>query len=222
MKPIARLARRIREIEEGRAAPPDGAEKSPGRVIAITGPPGIGKSTLIGRLIAHHSDLGRKVAALLIDPSSPRTGGAILGDRVRMQEVALKPGVFIRSFATRGSPDGIPAALPGAIAVLKREGYDPIFIETVGAGQLDVAVARVADFVVLVTGPHLGDEIQAMKAGLAEVCDCVCVNKADLPDAAQTVSHWKAQISVPVVAVCCQGPPGIGSLLEVLEAAGGR
>lgn len=151
-------------------------------VVGITGAPGSGKSTLTGRLIALLAEADRKTAVLAVDPSSPLTGGAILGDRVRM-EAHAGPNTFIRSMATRGHQGGLSLAVPGVIRLLAAVGYDPIIIETVGVGQVEVDIAGTADTTVVVATPGMGDAVQANKAGLLELADLFVVNKSDRPGA---------------------------------------
>jgi len=148
-------------------------------IIGITGPPGAGKSTLLDKLIKVAREEGNIVGVIAIDPTSPFTGGALLGDRIRMQRHSTDPGVFIRSMATRGSLGGLAKATSDAIKVLDAYGCDLIFVETVGVGQIEVDVVKTADTVVLVTVPGLGDDIQAIKAGLMEIADIFVINKAD-------------------------------------------
>ncbi|ASJ00151.1 methylmalonyl Co-A mutase-associated GTPase MeaB [Thermococcus gorgonarius] len=148
-------------------------------VVGITGPPGSGKSTLLDKLIKLARDDGHKVGVIAVDPTSPFTGGALLGDRLRMQRHSTDRGVFIRSMATRGALGGLAKATNDAIKVLDAAGYDLIFVETVGVGQIEVDIVKTADTVVLVTVPGLGDEVQAIKAGLMEVADIFTINKAD-------------------------------------------
>lgn len=147
-------------------------------VIGVTGPPGTGKSTLVAGLVKTLASGGARPAVLAVDPSSPLTGGAILGDRVRM--AAVDSDVFVRSMATRGHTGGLTLAVPGAVRVLDAAGHQPVVIETVGAGQLEVDVAAAADTTVVITAPGLGDAVQANKAGLFEVADVFVVNKSDL------------------------------------------
>ncbi len=151
--------------------------------IGVTGPPGTGKSSLVNQLALHlrRSDSPRRVAILAVDPTSPFTGGAILGDRVRMRDLSGDPGVFIRSMASRGSLGGLAAATSGLAAVLDAAGFDVILIETVGAGQAEVDIARLAHTVLVVEAPGLGDDIQAIKAGILEIADILVINKADQP-----------------------------------------
>ncbi len=151
--------------------------------IGITGPPGAGKSTLVDLIVHHARAEGVTVGVLAVDPSSPRTGGALLGDRIRMQGHATDPGVFIRSMGTRGHYGGLAAATSDAARVLDAFGCSVILLETVGVGQTEVEVVDLADVTILVLGPNAGDGIQAMKAGIMEVPDLFVVNKADLPGA---------------------------------------
>jgi LAO/AO transport system kinase len=155
-------------------------------VVGITGAPGAGKSTLTDQLIGLAAAGGARVGVLAVDPSSPFSGGAILGDRVRMQRHSLEEGVFIRSMATRGHLGGLAAAAPEAIRVLAASGWHLVFVETVGVGQVEIEVAGAADTTVVVVTPGWGDAIQASKAGLLEVADVFVVNKADREGAAQT------------------------------------
>ena len=151
--------------------------------IGLTGPPGAGKSTLTMRLTSAYREAGRRVGVVAVDPTSPFTGGALLGDRIRMESVALDPGVFIRSMATRGSLGGLAAATREVADVLDAFGIDIILIETVGVGQTELDIARTADTSVVVLVPESGDSIQTLKAGLMEIADVYVVNKADRPGA---------------------------------------
>jgi LAO/AO transport system kinase len=166
------------------------------RIIGLTGSPGVGKSTVTGALLRVFRAAGRRVAVLAVDPSSPFSGGALLGDRIRMQEHATDEGVFIRSMASRGHLGGLAASTPQAIRVLDAAGFDPIIIETVGVGQAEVAIASLADSVVVLLAPGMGDAIQAAKAGILEVADLFVVNKADKPDAQQVVRDLRNMIAL--------------------------
>jgi LAO/AO transport system kinase len=165
------------------------------QLIGITGPPGAGKSTLVAALIAELRRAGRPVAVVAVDPSSPITGGAVLGDRVRMQAYASDDGVFIRSMASRGHAGGLSSATTAAAAVFDAAGFDIVLIETVGTGQSEVEVAATADTTVVVEAPEMGDEIQAIKAGLLEVADIIVVNKGDRPGAHRTAGQLQAMLA---------------------------
>jgi LAO/AO transport system kinase len=164
--------------------------------VGITGSPGAGKSTLTSAVVAHVRRSGERLAVLAIDPSSPYTGGAILGDRVRMDRHALDDGVFIRSMATRGHLGGLALATPEAVRVLDAAGYPWVVVETVGVGQVEVAVAGAADTTVVVVNPGWGDSVQANKAGLMEIADVFVVNKADRDGAAETVHDLQAMLDL--------------------------
>ncbi len=194
--------------------------------IGITGAPGSGKSTLTDRLIARIRKDGAEVGVLAVDPSSPFTGGAILGDRVRMQEHATDPGVFIRSMATRGHLGGLALATPQAVRVLDAAGKPWVLIETVGVGQVEIEVAGAADTTVVVVNPGWGDSVQASKAGLLEIADLFVVNKADRDGADETVrdlefmlelslqSDWKP----PIVKTVGSKGEGIDELWDSIGA----
>ena len=163
-------------------------------LIGITGPPGAGKSTLVAALVGELRSTGRTVAVVAVDPSSPISGGAILGDRVRMQAYAGDRHVFIRSMAARGHAGGLASTSGAACAVLDAVGFEIVMIETVGTGQSEVEVAAAADTTVVLEAPEMGDEIQAIKAGLLEVADLVVVNKGDRPGAQRTASQLRAML----------------------------
>jgi GTPase len=165
-------------------------------LVGVTGAPGSGKSTLVGALVRTARAAGRPVGVLAIDPSSPITGGAILGDRVRMQEHASDRDVFIRSMASRGHTGGLATSSVAAAAVLDAVGFPLVFIETVGSGQSEVEVAAIADTTVVVQAPEMGDEVQAIKAGLLEVADLVVVNKGDRPGAQRAAAQLRAMLTV--------------------------
>ncbi len=178
--------------------------------IGLCGPPGCGKSTLVGKLAAHYrrAEASGKVGILAIDPSSPISGGAFLGDRLRIQDQAHDPGIFIRSLSSRGRVGGLSHAIFGAIHVLEAAGFSRILIETVGTGQDEVDIAGTADTVVYVTTPGLGDEIQAMKAGVMEIADVFAVNKSDLGGADKAVSDLRRALALGRAAHT-QGPASV-------------
>jgi LAO/AO transport system kinase len=167
-------------------------------LVGITGPPGAGKSTLVAALIALVRAAGRPVAVVAVDPSSPITGGALLGDRVRMQAYAGDSDVFIRSMASRGHAGGLAATTTTAATVLDAAGFDLVLIETVGTGQSEVEVAAAADTTVVLEAPEMGDEVQAIKAGLLEGADLVVVNKGDKPGAQRTAAQLRAMLAPTV------------------------
>jgi len=166
------------------------------RIIGLTGAPGVGKSTVTSALVGAFRAVGARVAVLAVDPTSPFTGGALLGDRIRMQDHAVDDRVFIRSMASRGHLGGLAASTPQAIRVLDAAGFDLIIIETVGVGQAEVSVASLADSVVVLLAPGMGDAIQAAKAGILEVADLFVVNKADKPDTQQVVRDLRNMIAL--------------------------
>ena len=165
-------------------------------VVGLTGPPGAGKSSLTDRLIAHCRRAGRTVGVVAVDPTSPFTGGAILGDRVRMQDHALDPGVFIRSLATRGHLGGLSRATADVVQVMDAMGKDVILVETVGVGQDEVEVAELAHTVVVVSIPGMGYDVQAIKAGVLEIADVFAVNKADREGADRTVKDLQQMLEL--------------------------
>ncbi|MCZ7534804.1 MAG: methylmalonyl Co-A mutase-associated GTPase MeaB [Acidimicrobiia bacterium] len=190
--------------------------------VGITGAPGAGKSTLTDRMVAHIRAADERVGVLAVDPTSPFSGGAILGDRVRMQGHATDPGVFIRSMATRGHLGGLAVAVPQAARVLDAAGMPWILIETVGVGQVEVEIAAQADTTIVVVNPGWGDAVQAAKAGLMEVADIFVVNKADRSGSAETASDLEAMLSLagaqswrpPVVLTVATEGAGVEELLE--------
>ncbi|MGH3534842.1 MAG: methylmalonyl Co-A mutase-associated GTPase MeaB [Pseudonocardiaceae bacterium] len=199
------------------------------QVVGITGAPGVGKSTSVSVLITALRAAGEKVGVLAVDPSSPFSGGALLGDRVRMQDHALDDGVFIRSMATRGHLGGIAWATPQALRVLDAAGCDVVLVETVGVGQSEVEVVALADTTVVLLAPGMGDGIQAAKAGILEVADVFVVNKADREGADQTIRDLKHMISLgrqgtagpswrpPIVRTVATTAEGIEDLLAAIE-----
>jgi LAO/AO transport system kinase len=197
------------------------------RVIGLTGAPGAGKSTVTGALLTAFRAAGHRVAVLAVDPSSPFTGGALLGDRIRMQEHATDEGVYIRSMASRGHLGGLAASTPQAVRVLDAAGFELIIIETVGVGQAEVAIASLADSVVVLLAPGMGDAVQAAKAGILEVADLFVVNKADKPDAQQVVRDVRNMVALadraegdwkpPIISTTATRSEGIGELTERLD-----
>ena len=187
-------------------------------VIGVTGPPGAGKSTTIAVLVAAYRERGQRVAVLAVDPSSPYSGGALLGDRIRMAAHINDPDVLIRSVATRGHVGGLAAAVPAAIRLLGALGYDAVLLESVGVGQSEIEIAAVADPTIVILNPGAGDAVQAAKAGLLEVADVVVVNKADRDGAAQTVRDLKFETHVPVLMLVAARAEGVGDLVEAIEA----
>ncbi|MDO8749839.1 MAG: methylmalonyl Co-A mutase-associated GTPase MeaB [Dehalococcoidia bacterium] len=194
--------------------------------VGVTGPPGSGKSTLVDALAYVIRQEGRSVGILAVDPTSPYTGGAVLGDRIRMQRHYLDHGVFIRSMASRGSRGGIAAALMGAVQLLDAAGKDMVLVETAGVGQSEIDVTTVADTVVVVLVPEAGDAIQTMKAGLMEAADIFVVNKADREGAAAMVNALKGMLSLgqrvpgwtaPVVTTQAQTGDGVPELYERIQ-----
>jgi LAO/AO transport system kinase len=186
----------------------------------------VGKSTLVDKLIIHHRGEGRRPGVVLVDPSSPFTGGAILGDRVRMQAHSADREVFIRSLATRGRLGGLAAGVERVLAALDAAGFAPLFVETVGVGQSELDVVDVAATVVVVLHPGWGDDVQAAKAGLLEAGDVFCVNKADLSDPARTVGEIERTLALgvrgewlaPVVATSALSGEGLERLIEAIES----
>ncbi len=200
------------------------------RRLGVTGPPGAGKSTLTDRLTQHYRDAGLRVAVLAVDPSSPISGGALLGDRIRMEGTAMDDGVFIRSMATRGSLGGLALSTGELADVLDVAGYDRILIETVGVGQSELDIVSLADLTILVVVPESGDSIQVLKSGIMEVADCFVVNKADRPGADVLRRELEVMIRMrreagsatsappPVVETSAQSGRGIDRLVDLLDA----
>lgn len=191
---------------------------APVRVVGITGPPGAGKSTTIGALVGAYREHDQRVAVLAVDPSSPFSGGALLGDRIRMTAHINDSDVLIRSVASRGHLGGLAAAVPGAIRLLGAIGYDIVLLETVGVGQSEIEIAAVADPTVVILNPGAGDAVQAAKAGLLEVADIVAVNKADRDGAEQTVRDLRAETSAPIVSLIAARGDGLDDLVAAIDA----
>lgn len=187
------------------------------RVIGVTGPPGAGKSTTVGALVGAYRERGRRVAVLAVDPSSPFSGGALLGDRIRMTAHINDSDVLIRSVATRGHVGGLAAAVPAAIRLLGAIGYDVVLLETVGVGQSEIEIAAVADPTIVILNPGAGDAVQAAKAGVLEVADIVAVNKADREGAEQTVRDLRAETNAPIVSLIAARGEGVGDLVAAIE-----
>jgi LAO/AO transport system kinase len=191
---------------------------SSARVVGVTGPPGGGKSTTVGALVGAYRQQGLRVAVLAVDPSSPFSGGALLGDRIRMSAHINDSEVLIRSVATRGHLGGLAAAVPAALRLLGALGYDVILLETVGVGQSEIEIAAVADPTVVILNPGAGDAVQAAKAGLLEVADIVVVNKADREGADQTVRDLRAETKAPIVSLVAAKGEGLAELVEAIDA----
>lgn len=235
-KPRA-LARAVTILERGGPEARDLVERLHGeigdgegaRVLGITGPPGAGKSSLVDRLARLLRERGETVAILAVDPSSPFSGGALLGDRVRMQALYTDPGVFIRSMATRGALGGLSRATHDAVDLLSAAGFDRVILETVGVGQDEVDVVTAADVVVVVTVPGLGDSVQAIKAGLLEIADVFAVNKADR-DGVEAVRRDlelmlraedgapSEEDETPIIETVATEGKGVAELLEMVDA----
>ncbi|MDA8330100.1 MAG: methylmalonyl Co-A mutase-associated GTPase MeaB [Candidatus Dormibacteraeota bacterium] len=239
---IRSLARAISLIERGgdgvgglldelwQARPDQGMRAS--QVVGLTGPPGSGKSTMADALIRHWRDEGRRVAVLAVDPNSPFTGGAILGDRVRMQRHALDQGVFIRSMGARGHLGGVSLATRGAVRLLDALGWEMVLVETVGVGQSELEICEIADTVVVVTTPGAGDGVQVIKAGVTEIADVFAVNKADLPGVdrvarelrdmirlSQAREGWKPAV---VLTTATNGADGVRDLARMIDEHHGQ
>jgi LAO/AO transport system ATPase len=230
------IARAISAIEndtaEGRALSTYlAAHRGRARIVGVTGPPGAGKSTLVASLVKDLVAQGGRVAVVAVDPSSPFSGGALLGDRIRMAEIQSHEGVYIRSLASRGHPGGVSGATGNVVALLDAAGFDFVLVETVGAGQSEVEIASIADTRLVVCPPGLGDDVQALKAGILEIADAFVVNKADLAGAARAARELLAMLELkargarpPVFTTAATTGQGVGELAQWLRtrAAGVR
>ena len=215
------LSRAISRVEAGETLAPTESPNVP--VVGITGPPGAGKSTLISSLIEEMRRRGQTVAVLAVDPSSPLTGGALLGDRIRMQAHVDDHGVYVRSMATRGQLGGLARAADDAVGLMKVAGFDWVLVETVGVGQSEVEVMNVADHVVLIVGPGWGDQIQADKAGVLEIADVIVVNKGDRPGVAEVkkaLSETAGARGASILVTTATTGEGVEELLEVVSQLG--
>ena len=225
------VARAISKVEDGSADSPELMKQlfpRTGRalIIGITGSPGAGKSSLVDKLAGFYRKSGERVGIIAVDPSSPFSGGAILGDRIRMQTLALDKGVFIRSMATRGNLGGLARSTIEAAAILDAAGYEKIIIETVGVGQDEIEIAKTADVCVVVLVPGMGDDVQAMKAGIMEIGDVLVINKADRDGVLRTEKELEALLSlatradqwqppiVKTVAIECKGIEELAAAIE--------
>ena len=206
---------------------PPGNTADPVPVLGFTGPPGAGKSCLVSRVAEAYRQTSATVGVLAVDPSSPYTGGALLGDRLRMAEHINDPGVFVRSMASRGHAGGLAAAVPAALRAYRAYGFDRILLETVGVGQLEVEVSQNVDVTAVLVAPGSGDDVQARKAGVLEIADILVVNKSDQPGMQTTVRelaesqrlapHEAGAWRVPVVATNAMTGEGVGELLDAVE-----
>lgn len=198
------------------------------RIVGLTGSPGVGKSTVTGALVRAYRSAGLRVAVLAVDPTSPFSGGALLGDRVRMQDHATDSGVFIRSMATRGHLGGLSVAAPQALRILDAAGFDVVCVETVGVGQAEVEIASLADSTLVILAPGMGDSIQAAKAGILEIADIFVVNKSDRPGAHDVVRDLRNMLAMarygegewrpPIVSAAAATGEGIDELVTRLDA----
>jgi GTPase len=225
------VARAISRVEDGANGASDLMKQifpRTGRalIVGVTGAPGAGKSTLVDKLAAHYRKGGERVGIIAVDPSSPFTGGAILGDRIRMQTLSLDKNVFIRSMATRGNLGGLARATVEAVAILDAAGYGKIIVETVGVGQDEIEIAKTADVCVVVLVPGMGDDVQAMKAGIMEIGDVLVINKADRDGVLRTEKELEALLSIsgraddwqpPIVKTVASESKGIEDLAAAIS-----
>jgi len=228
--PVA-VARAISKVEDDAASASELMKQvfpRTGRalIVGITGAPGAGKSSLVDKLAAFYRRSGERVGIIAVDPSSPFSGGAILGDRIRMQTLALDKGVFIRSMATRGNLGGLARATVEAVAILDAAGYEKIIVETVGVGQDEIEIAKTADVCVVVLVPGMGDDVQTMKAGIMEIADVLVINKADRDGVLRTEKELQALLSLatrvdewqpPIVKTVAVENKGIDDLSRAID-----
>jgi LAO/AO transport system kinase len=226
---LARLLTRIENVDPSirTLLPQIFAATRGAHLVGITGPPGAGKSTLVTALAREYRKRGRRVGIVAVDPSSPYTGGAIMGDRIRMMEHSADRDVFMRSMASRGELGGIAASTWLVAAALDAAGYDPVLVETVGAGQAELEIARLAETTVVVEVPEMGDEIQAIKAGLLEVANVIAVNKADRPGAERSARQLRAMLAgaggrfaspPPILLTVATSEDGVAALADAIDA----
>jgi LAO/AO transport system kinase len=225
------VARAISKVEDGAADVPELMQQlfpRTGRalIVGITGAPGAGKSTLVDKLAAFYRKSGERVGIIAVDPSSPFSGGAILGDRIRMQTLALDKGVFIRSMATRGNLGGLARATVEAVAILDAAGFEKIIVETVGVGQDEIEIAKAADVCVVVLVPGMGDDVQTMKAGIMEIGDVLVINKADREGVLRTEKELESLLTLatrsdewqpPIVKTVAIESKGIADLAGAID-----
>lgn len=214
------LSRAITLVENGEAS---GLQEL-STIIGITGPPGVGKSTLISALLGEFRSRDETVGVLAVDPSSPITGGAILGDRIRMQDHVEDEGVYIRSMATRGHLGGLAGPSREALKVMSHAGFDRLIVETVGVGQSEVEVMNVADVVVLIVGPSWGDQVQADKAGIVEIADVFVVNKGDRPgvnDVKRALSEAADARGAEILVTTATTGEGVAAVIDAIERSAG-
>ena len=230
---VTAVARAISKVEEGGPGASDLMKQIFSRtgralIVGITGAPGAGKSSLVDKLAALYRKRGERVGIIAVDPSSPFSGGAILGDRIRMQTLSLDKGVFIRSMATRGQLGGLARATVDAVAILDAAGYEKILVETVGVGQDEIEIAKTADVCVVILVPGMGDDVQTMKAGIMEIGDVLVINKADRDGVLRTEKELEGLLSLavrtdpwqpPIVKTVAIENRGIEELAEAIDRA---